>query len=487
MATASGVSCGGDAVFASPRLVLLYATCSLSRAHLSPYDPTRSFTPQIERFGRESAVLMRHHTESGQSGVAYASLFTGVQADHHGVYYHPVELDLELDLIGEHFTRAGFEAHSWLEHPNAEPALDYAQGIPAENRHGAMLLAESPAFVELLEGLRANPERRAFVVTNFTRTHGSYQGHQLQRFCTEHPERCAARARPDFARLRKIYSGNHIDLAWDFAGTVRRLKLPAGQQSELESVVALLYEADVANLDALFGAVVDAIREHGLLDQSLVAFTSDHGEIGVRDNAAFRWTHGMQLAPEVLQVPLLIRAPGSGVVPGPYTGVTRSIDVLPTLLGLAGLPAADGAAGVDLSAALRREVDPPPLVAWSHTALLPPGFRKQRLHRYATLSARFPDLDPAQSWVSARRGDDFFELRRDEGSTEHRAYLYRLDGDPEKREDLFDPEEVTHANMETLLRRYRQRLIDAYQAPESRDENERLRDEQRLRGLGYIE
>ena len=114
-------------------------------------------------------------------------------------------------------------------------------------------------------------------------------------------------------------------------------------------------------------------------------------------------------------------------------------------------------------------------------------FRSQRLHRYPTLSARFPDLDPGRSWVSARRGDEFFELRRDEGSAQHRPYLYRLDDDPQKREDLFDPEEPAHASMRVELERYRQRLIDAYRPPQARDAAERKRDEERLRSLGYIE
>lgn len=484
---ASGNGCEGDPVPRDPRLVVLYATCSLNKDHLSPYDPARNSTPNIERFSRESAVLARHHTEAGQSGVAYASLFTGLHADAHGVYYHPVPLDLELDLIGEHFTRGGFESHAWLEHPNAEPELDFAQGVPSENQYPGMLLGHSPEFVELLEGLRADPERRAFVVTTFSRTHGNYKGHQLASFCERHVERCAARARPDFELLRKFYWRHHIDLAMDFQGTVRRLKISPWQQRQLESVVALLYEADVANLDALFGGVVDAIREHGLLDDSIVAFTLDHGEIGIRDNAIARWTHGMQLAPEVLNVAMLIRAPGSGVVPGRYEGVSRSIDVLPTLAGLAGLSPVEGTAGVDLSPALRGEVDLPDLVAWSHTALLPPGFRKQRLHRYPALRARFPDLHPERSWISARRGDEFFELRLDDGSTEHRAYLYRLDRDPEKREDLFDPENPEHASMEAELRRYRLRLIDAFVPPEPEDEQERARNEERLRSLGYIE
>jgi arylsulfatase A-like enzyme len=50
--------------------------------------------------------------------------------------------------------------------------------------------------------------------------------------------------------------------------------------------------------------------------------------------------------------------------------VTRSIDVFPTLAGLAGLPADARVVGSNLSAALRGEEARPDLVAYSHTTVL---------------------------------------------------------------------------------------------------------------------
>src|SRR3972149_5024982 len=80
---------GGDAAH-RPRLVVLYAACSLARDQLSPYDPSRRFTPNLRRFAERGLVFRRHVTEAEQSGITYASLFTGCQADCHGVYRPPV-------------------------------------------------------------------------------------------------------------------------------------------------------------------------------------------------------------------------------------------------------------------------------------------------------------------------------------------------------------------------------------------------------------
>src|SRR5262245_50661845 len=98
--------CGGERVPASdpPRLVVLYATCTLNEGFLGPYvnggvrGGTRAgieglteirFTPNLDRLAREGIVFERHQTESAQSGIAFASIFTGTQADVHGIYYHP--------------------------------------------------------------------------------------------------------------------------------------------------------------------------------------------------------------------------------------------------------------------------------------------------------------------------------------------------------------------------------------------------------------
>src|SRR5262245_58401633 len=75
-----------------PRLLILYATCSLNRDFLSPYNPNVTYTPALQSFAERGQVFTKHQTEEGQSGIAYASLFSGSQAPRHGVYYHPSKL-----------------------------------------------------------------------------------------------------------------------------------------------------------------------------------------------------------------------------------------------------------------------------------------------------------------------------------------------------------------------------------------------------------
>jgi len=471
----------------APRLTILYATCSLNRTYLSPYDPTVHTTPNLARLAERGVVFERHQTESGQSGTSFASIFTGLQADGHGIYHHPTRLRPELDLIAESFAAAGFETWSYLEHLMAGRALAYAQGVPPAHRRDHKLVGDDPDFVDLLQRLANDPDKRAFVVTNFTVTHAPYRGRDLDRFCERAPEACAVREHPRFRFLAGVYARRHIALSWDFDRVVAQLGLDAEQVSILEQIAELFYRADVAYLDGLLGELLDTLEASGLQDETLFVFTADHGEIRIRDNAAFRWTHGMQLAPEVLNVPLIVSAPGLGIVPGRHTGVTRSIDLFPTILALNGVPGPARPQSVDLAPSLlgRGEVEEP--TAWSHTALLPPDFR-EKWSGFPRLYERFPTGDPGYMWVAARRADAFYELRREPGTMSFEPHRYDLASDPEKRTDVFDRERAEDVAMQSELERYRERLIAAYPGERAGTEDiDAEEQERRLRALGYIE
>ena len=426
-----------------PRLVLLYAPCTVSREFLSPYDDGVDFTPHLDRLAAEAVVFRRHMTEAGQSGVAYASLFSGAQATEHGVFAHPTPIAESVELIAERFARDGWETWFWGGHALASSEYDYSQGVPAEHTFERGLVHDDEAFSALLDRLRDDPSERALVITNFTVTHAPYQRSALEAFGKRFPERLAA-VTPLGARLGEyldVYRRNHIQLANNFAETAERTGLGPEEVAELDLVLGVLYAANVHRLDRMFGEVVGEIERRGLLDQSVIAFTTDHGEITRFDGALFPWTHGWELATEVLEIPWLIRAPPSHAVRGDYTGVSRSTDVLPTLAGLAGLPAdsprpePDGGSpgappglrgiglgftrrqvlrGIDLSGALPGRGPAPDLSAWSHTVVQHDRHRVKNATRWLEFHG---GVRVAEPWVSLRRGDLFAKYRRLKGGT----------------------------------------------------------------------
>ena len=490
--------CGGDAPAppSGPRLVVLYATCTLNRSFIAPYAPGVRSTPELARFADESVVFERHVTEAGQSGTAFASLFTGTQAYRHGVYYHPNVLPEELYTLTEAFADAGWDVWHWNGHPMTAPPLRYGQGVPAEQQIETRKAVgprpspddDDPSFSGILSRLRTDPDYRALVVVNFSTTHSPYHRQigeaDVERFLAEHPDETGGITADEVRAVLPVYSRERLALQWDFPRTVARLGWDAERVGSLARVLEVLYRATVHRLDTLFGRTLDALRTAGLWDESVVAFTSDHGETLYRDNQLFHWTHGFQLAPEVLDVPLILHAPG--VASGRFPGVTRSIDVFPTLAGLARVPLPPDARidGIDLSPALRGETEAPVLVGWSHTDMLGPVL-DESFSEWELARSFYPRDDPALMWVRAREGD-LVCLWRNVGGERFAFEVYDLASDPEQRADLWDPEDERHRELARLLQGYKELLVEGWRRRSGAESPSTEEMERSLRSLGYV-
>ena len=137
-----------------------------------------------------------------------------------------------------------------------------------------------------------------------------------------------------------------------------------------------------AVVDAHIDAVLTALEESGQAENTIVIFLADHGEYGA--------AHGMMIEKwhtayaEALHVPMVVQFPGGGaqgtsagyVAPDPaqLDALTSHIDILPTVLGLAGVTPEERAKisrqlaqsrpvpplpGVDLTAAIKNAMVPP--------------------------------------------------------------------------------------------------------------------------------
>lgn len=132
------------------------------------------------------------------------------------------------------------------------------------------------------------------------------------------------------------------------------------------------YDGEIAAADALVGRFLDALRERGLYDRSLIVLLSDHGE-GLGDHGEDE--HGLLLYREAIQVPLLVKLPGGRRAGERARDAAGLVDVLPTLLDALALPIPGGLDGRSL---LGRGGEPRTVVAetfyprihfgWSHLA-----------------------------------------------------------------------------------------------------------------------
>lgn len=123
---------------------------------------------------------------------------------------------------------------------------------------------------------------------------------------------------------------------------------PLARGMDCRRTIADYYTA-VTALDKQLGRLLAWLDERGSRDDTVVVFTSDHGDM--------LWSHGLmkKQAPheESINVPFLLRWPGR-IAPGSVSEtLVGSVDLLPTLVGLLGWETSARFEGRDLSAAFQ--------------------------------------------------------------------------------------------------------------------------------------
>jgi choline-sulfatase len=189
------------------------------------------------------------------------------------------------------------------------------------------------------------------------------------------------------------------------------------------------YYACVNFVDDCIGELLDGLEKDGLLQNTIVIYTSDHGEMLGEHGL---WGKSIYYEPAVA-VPLLIAGPG--VRPG-HTRVVHPIsliDLFPTTAALAGIPVPEGLDGVDFSR----------LLASPDTDQAPRDFAPSGYHRYGGLVALdanpLRENQPHEAWRSVR--DQQYKYVEVEGGARLLFDLltdlgenYNLAGDPAQTE-----------------------------------------------------
>jgi arylsulfatase A-like enzyme len=185
-----------------------------------------------------------------------------------------------------------------------------------------------------------------------------------------------------------------------------------------------------------------------------------------------------------------VREPGAAGGSRRVKRVTRSIDVFPTLAGLAGIPLPRDSKlqGRDLSRVFSGG-EVPELVAYSHTGLIPSVLEDEPEAHVRYLNSFFPEPDIETTWVGLRSGDRVWKYRRMPGQ-DWAFSVFDVVTDPAERIDRFREGEAEHQRMARLLVEYKQELEaakadwDARRGGEPSMSREELTE--RLRALGCV-
>jgi len=227
-----------------------------------------------------------------------------------------------------------------------------------------------------------------------------------------------------------------------------------------------IYDNSIRWTDALIRAIADELYRRELLDRTLIAIASDHGEAFGEHGLE---GHARDLHAEVIEVPFIVSFPFQLEPPGLVIDIsTANVDVWPTLLDVLGLPELEDPAGISLV---------PAMLA-----------RARGEHLSGTSRETFAQLDltwgrtqlAPQPLVSIQAGSHRMMVRLDD---RERLRLFDLRGDPDEQQNVASRYPEVVAKLREGVNRYLERPAAAWgEAPEVAIDEMMLN---QLRALGY--
>jgi arylsulfatase A-like enzyme len=329
---------------------ILYILADQWRAQAFGYagdDDAR--TPRIDALARESVDLRQAVAGTPVCCPIRASLLTGLYPDRHGVFLNDAPLDPGIASLGKSFAGVGY-ATAWIGKWHVD-GHGRSSRIPPERRQGFAYWKA----LECTHDYHASP-----YYDGDSRELKRWQGYDAIAQ-TDDAIRLIERQRGDQPFLIVLSWGPPHD-PYQTAPADYRRRFDAGalalrpnvpDRGDLFTRVRedlAGYYAHGAALDECVGRLLDALERSGLADDTIVVFTSDHG-----DMIGSQGLHCKQCPwEESVRVPFLLRwRNGLGRSGRASEVVVDAVDVFPTLCGFTGVPAPAGMQGRDLSPHVR--------------------------------------------------------------------------------------------------------------------------------------
>lgn len=445
--TAWGTGCAEPA---SPNLVVVVLDTTRPD-RLSLYGYERPTSPALQALAPESTVYDQAYSTSSWTPPAHASLFTGLYPHTHGVTQSAWHLSPSQVTLAERLWEAGYETVGIVGNPMVGRDFGWNQGFEQYHetwRETAGYGAPHPALAHFERFLDERHDRPFFAFFNFNEPHSPYEP-------------------PARAREGLVESGTPTRAANDWRGHFTGVR-PLGPDA-IEQL-SDLYDAEIRSADRLVEGVVGLLTQRGILDDTVLVVTSDHGEnLGEHGMV----DHVFSLYETTVRIPLLVRYPPVFPQGERIAMPVQLVDVYTTLADLAGLEDSGGQ-GIDLrSAPEQRE----------RTVLLSYEYPRQALGTLGEAGEGHPALAPYRHRLLAVREGDHKLIVTDDGTTR----LYDLVSDPSEEVDLSSREPEQR---ERLLRKITTLLIEPAAKTGSRtatdiDVDDETLDE--LRALGYAE
>ena len=294
------------------KLNLILITLDTLRADaLGIYGQERKPSPHIDQLGREGVVFDHAMTTNPETLPSHASILTGQWPHHHGVRANAGFILPEAEItLAEILKAAGYRTAAEIAAPVLRKETRITQGFT--HQRGALSRNVTLKSVPTQHDSEKPLTRDGADITNraleFMQRYGKDPFFLWLHYFDPHNPYYAPEA------FRKKFKGSP-------------------------------YHAEVAYVDEQIGRLLEGLKRLSLDQDTVIVLTADHGE-GLDDHG--EPTHSYFVYDSTMRVPLILWAPDRLPGGNRISSLARTIDILPTVLELLGIPAPDELDGQSL-------------------------------------------------------------------------------------------------------------------------------------------
>lgn len=310
-----------------PHGIILISLDTLRADHLGTYGYYRNTSPFIDIFAKESIVFENAVVQAATTLPSHMSIMTSLYPQAHGVSKDR-SLPSGNHTLAELLRNGGYATAAFVDGGWMRGVFGFSQGF--DRYEGEETVGIAKILPKVKKWLDKNRSQPFFLFLHCYDIHSPYN------------------PPPPYHTMFQdaVYDGSFVP-STDNLRSAAWNKVQLNDQ-DLEHVIAL-YDGGIRYTDERIEGFLAYLRNSGLYDKSLIIITSDHGEEFMEHGSFLHWR--INYRPN-LHVPLIIHLPAYLKKEVRISEFVQSIDLLPTILELAGLPEHPGAQGRSLVPAI---------------------------------------------------------------------------------------------------------------------------------------